>query len=186
MSVSTNTAILIFAAQICLQAQPLSGEERAKIYFKRLFNPISFVGSAAGSGISQWRDRPEDWPQGGRGYAYRYANSYGQHALRESLMFGTASIVHEDYRYAKSQDKGTRNRILHAIAGSVMARGDDGRSRVSISRIGGFAGAALISRLWQPDSTRTFGAAGVAFGTSMGISVGFNFAREFWPKKWKP
>ena len=190
MTIATNAGILLFAVQICLQAQsgftPMTGEERRNVYFKRLFSPVSLAGSAVGVGISQWRDRPHEWPQGAKGYGYRYANSYGQHVIRETLMFASGSVLHEDYRYFRSGEQGTRNRILYAVKGSFMARGDDNRRHVSISRIGAYAGAALISRSWHPDSTRNFRSAGIAFGTSMGISMGFNVLREFWPRKKKP
>jgi hypothetical protein len=41
----------------------------------------------------------------------------------------------------------------------------------------------LISRLWQPKSTRSVRSAMLSTGTSIGVSAGFNVAREFWPGK---
>jgi hypothetical protein len=69
------------------------------------------------------------------------------------------------------------------VKSTFLARRDDGSRRISYSRIVAFAGAALISRLWQPRSTNSLHSAALNFGTSMGVAAGFDVAREFWPHK---
>ena len=64
---------------------------------------------------------------------------------------------------------------------TLLARHDNGNTYFSFSRMGGAAGAAFISREWQPRSTTTAGDGAVSFGISMGSDVGFNVVREFWP-----
>jgi hypothetical protein len=113
----------------------------------------------------------------------RFASSYGEHVVRETLMFGASSALNEDNRYLHSGESDVRLRIRYAVGSTFLARRDDGARRLSFSRMGAFAGAALISRLWQPRSTRGLHSATVNFGTSIGIAAAFNVVREFWPRK---
>ncbi|MBZ5624787.1 MAG: hypothetical protein LAQ69_39720, partial [Acidobacteriia bacterium] len=59
------------------------------------FSPTSFVSSAANAGIGQWRNRPREWQQGGEGYGRRYASSFAEHIVYQTMMFGASSVLHE-------------------------------------------------------------------------------------------
>jgi hypothetical protein len=161
---------------------PMTESQRLREFFKDTVSPPSFVTSAANAGIGQARDRPEEWKQGGEGYGLRFASSFGTHIVRATLQFGASSLLHEDNRYIPSGQTGAKARIGYAVESTFLARRDDGSRRLSYSRIGAFAGAALISRLWQPDSTRTGRSAAINFGITMGVAAGFNVAREFLPR----
>jgi hypothetical protein len=161
----------------------ITGGDRLRWYLKSTISPLSFVTSAASAGFGQWRDSPKEWPQGAEGYGLRFASSYGEHVVRETLLFGTSSALHEDNRYLRSGESDLRPRIRNAVGSTFLARREDGSRRVSFSRIGAFAGAALISRLWQPKSTHSPRGAAVNFGTSIGLAAAINVVREFWPRK---
>jgi hypothetical protein len=161
----------------------MTGGDRLPQFLKDTASPLSLVTSAASAGLGQWKDRPKEWKEGSEAYGLRYGSSYAEHIVRETLKFGAAAAFHEDNRYYRSEEGGVGARVGHAVSSPFLARGDNGARRFSFSRIGAIAGAALISRLWQPHSTRSFRSAGVNFGTSLGMSVGMDFAREFWPHK---
>ena len=133
---------------------PITGGDRLRWYLKATISPLSFVTSAASAGFGQWRDRPKEWREGAEGYGLRFASSYGEHVVRETLMFGASSALHEDNRYVRSGESDLRPRIRYAVGSTFLARRDNGSRHLSFSRMGAFAGAALISRLWQPRSTR--------------------------------
>ena len=158
---------------------PMTQVERVRYYFKSTFNSTSVLTSAAGSGITQWENSPKEWKQGAEGYGMRVGNSYAQHIIRQTMMFGASSVLHEDNRYLPSGQSGFGPRLKYAIASTLLARRDDGGRRLSFSRIGGTAGAAFVSRRWQPHSTNTTGDAATSFGISMGSQAGMNVAREF-------
>jgi hypothetical protein len=99
------------------------------------------------------------------------------------MVFAASSALHEDNRYIRSGEGDLRPRIDYAIESTFLARRDNGSRRLSFSKIGAFAGAALISRLWQPRSTRSPRNAAVNFGTTIGVAAAFNVVREFWPRK---
>jgi hypothetical protein len=113
----------------------------------------------------------------------RFGSGYAQRITRETLMFGSSSLLHEDNRYLKSTATTTGGRLTHAIFALFTAHKEDGSTRFSYSRIGSMLGASFISRTWQPPSTGSVNSAFANFGTAVGVNVGFNVAREFLPKK---
>jgi len=161
---------------------PMTQEERLRYYFKTTFSVESVLRSSAGAGISQWTNTPSEWGQGGEGYARRLGNSYAQHIMRSTLMYGASSVLHEDNRYILSEESTFGPRLKYAIASSFLARRDDGTRRLSFSRLGSYVATAFISQEWQPHSTNGAQNSAAKFGIAMGTTVGFNVAREFFPK----
>jgi hypothetical protein len=155
--------------------------QRLRNYLWTTFNPVSFAAAGASAGIGQWRNRPEEWGQGAAGFGRRYASAFGEHVTLTTITYGVSAVLHEDNRYFRSEDTGFRSRLFYAVSSTFMARRDDGTRRISISRIAGFVGAAFISRSWQPSSTNSFGNGVGNLGSSVGVAVGFNVAREFLP-----
>src|SRR5260370_13200732 len=98
-------------------------------------------------------------------------------------MFGATRVMHEDNRYFRTGESDLRPCIRYAVERTFLARRDNGSRRLSFSRMGAFAGAALISRLWQPRSNRSPRSAAVNLGTSISVAAAFNVVREFWPLK---
>jgi hypothetical protein len=162
--------------------RPMSQAERLHDYFKSTFSVTSVLSSAAGAGVSQWSNTPSEWGQGAEGYGRRVGNSYAIHIMQGTLMYGSSSILHEDNRYIPSGQTAFGARLKYSIASSFLARRDDGTRRVSYSRLGSYLAAAFISRQWQPHSRNGAQNAIQNFETSIGMTVGFNVAREFLPK----
>ena len=160
---------------------PMTQRERWQHYFRSTGDPIAMVMSAAGAGITQWQDSPTEWGQGATGYTRRLGNAYAQHIIRQTMMFGASSVLHEDNRYLVSGESAVGSRIKYAIESTFLARRDDGRRRLAFSRFGATAGTAFLSRRWQPRSTNSTGDALTSFGIAMGAQAGFNVAREFLP-----
>jgi hypothetical protein len=158
---------------------PLTASERVKLYVSGLINPFSFVESAASAGFGQWRDRPPEWRQGAAGYGRRFASSFAQHATRETLEFGLASLLHEDNRFVPSGRTKLPSRLLYALESTFQSRDDNGRRQLSYSNLGSLAGASLLSRTWQPKSTGGAGNGAVNFGVSVIFAASINVAREF-------
>ncbi|MBZ5726994.1 MAG: hypothetical protein LAP87_18605 [Acidobacteriia bacterium] len=160
---------------------PMTEGERLRQYLKDTFHPISLVSSAAAAGIGQWRDTPPEWKQGGEGFGKRFASSYAEHIVRETMLFGASSVLQEDNRWFPSERQGAGARIGYAVESTFLAHRNDGTRRLSFSHIGSFVGAAFVSRLWQPASSSQPHNAGINLGTSIGVAAGFNVVREFFP-----
>lgn len=183
-------AVLLLAVVQCValaqkppptQFVPLTQAERSGSYLRSLVDPVAVLAAAAGSGISQWQNTPSEWKQGGGAYGLRFANSYGYHVVRQTMMFGASSLLHEDNRDLQSNRSGAGPRLKYAIESAFLARHDDGSRHFSYSRFGATLGTAFLSRAWQPTSTsRPQNAAG-SYGISVAIQVGMHVAREFVP-----
>ena len=162
---------------------PMTQRERVHDYFKTTFSATSVVASAASAGLSQLNNRPEEWGQGSTGYSRRYLNAYARGVMRHTMMLGISSALHEDNRYRRSTDTRLGPRLKYSLMSTLLARRDDGSRRVSISRLGGTAGTAFVSRIWQPADTNGVGDAWSGFAFSMGSQAAFNVVHEFFPRR---
>ncbi len=160
---------------------PMTQSERARHYVKSMFSLESFARSAAGAGLRQWTNTPPEWGQGADGYAKRFAHSFGENMVRQTITYGLADALGEDNRYFRSERTGFAPRTMYAVESTFLARRSDGTRRVSYSRIMGLVATAFISRTWQPPSLRGPGHAMGSLGTAVGTEVGFNVVREFLP-----
>ena len=62
--------------------------ERFNRYVKGTVGPFRLAWTAASAGIHQWDDHPEEWGQGMKGYGKRYASSFGQNAIQQTVTYG--------------------------------------------------------------------------------------------------
>jgi hypothetical protein len=161
---------------------PMTRRERAAHYAHALFGPQAFVFSAASAGIGQLRDVPHEWGQGAEGFGDRFGSAYAQRIIGQTLENGVAFGLHEDNRYFRSGKYGI-GRLGYAITSAFLARHNDGSRSISISALGGGAGSAFISRAWQPRSTSSAADGATSFGVQIGVRIGLNVAREFFPPR---
>ena len=161
--------------------RPLSEDERARLYFKTMVNPLGYLKAGVSAGINQWEDKPREWEQGASGYGKRFADIVGQYSIQRTVTFGLASVLHEDNRYFNSGKKGFWPRTWYAVSSGILARHDDGGRHVSVSQLGGVAAAAFLSRFWQPPSQDSAGNGAVSFGITMSSNMGFSVVKEFLP-----
>lgn len=168
-------------ASVPLVYIPLTQSERARHYVKSLFSVEAIGRSAVGAGLQQWTNTPPEWGQGADGYARRFANSFGEHMVRQTITYGISSVIDEDNRYFRSERTGIGPRTMYAAESTFLARRSDGTRKLSYSRITGLVATAFISRLWQPPSTRGPSHVVGSLGTAVGSEIGFNIAREFIP-----
>jgi hypothetical protein len=172
---------LLMAGKTQDQFHPFTPKERLKVYGKDFISPFHFIFAGAQAGITQWQDSPHEWGQGAGAYWTRYGNYYGYETIADVLQMFGEDILHEDNYYYGSGYHGFWKRTKYAVKSSVLARGADGTQHFSFSQLGSTAGAAFISRIWQPHSTGSAGDGAVSFGIAMGTNAGINVVREFMP-----
>jgi hypothetical protein len=130
-----------------IEFTPLTASKRLRLYLTTTYGPQWIVHSAAAAGISQWRDAPKEWKQGAEAYGDRFENSYARHLIQETLEYGASAILREDNHYVPSLDTGFWKRTRHAVAGTFVARNDNGHEHFAYSRLGSAQGAAFIPGL---------------------------------------
>ncbi len=84
--------------------------QRFDRYVKSTVGPSSLAGSAIAGGIDQWRDHPDEWEQGAKGYGKRYASDFGRNAIQQSVVYGLDSALGLDTKFRRS----TRKAIVSA------------------------------------------------------------------------
>src|SRR6266404_6740375 len=165
---------LVMSGKTQDQFQPLTQSQRAEAYTKGLFSPFLFLNAATSAGITQWQDVPHSWGQGAEGFGRRFGNYFAKQTVTRTLRWGSEAALHEDNRYFQSGKHNVWARIKYALVSSVLARHDDGNQYFSFSRLGTNAGAAFLSRTWQPSTDNSAGDGAVSFGISMGTNAGMN------------
>ena len=153
--------------------------ERFKRYVKSTIGPFRLVETGAAAGIAQWRDSPEEWGQGMKGYGKRYASSLGQNAIRQTVTYGLDEALDLDTGFQKSKREGFGARFKDALIQNVTSRNRDGKRIVSIPRIAGvYTGSIVARETWYPD--RYSYKDGLRNGTTTLLTgFGMNLIREF-------
>jgi len=153
--------------------------QRFNRYVKSTVGPSSFVGSAITAGIDQWRDHPDEWQQGAKGYGKRYASDFGRNGIQQTVIYALDSALGLDTKFRKSTRKGFFPRMADALAENVTSRNKSGGRVISVPRITGIYTAQVIKyEGWFPE--RFSYKDGLRSGTrSLATGFAVNLLREF-------
>jgi hypothetical protein len=156
---------------------PLNTRQKLNLAWKSSTDPLSLAGVGFVAGIEQAQNAFSGYGQGTQGYGKRYGASYAD--LFISTFLGSAILpaaFKQDPRYFYKGTGSTRSRLMHALASSVMCRGDNKRWGPNYSNIFGSLATGAISNLYYPSSDRngpmlTFETALIRIGESAGANV---------------
>jgi len=153
--------------------------ERFNRYLKSTVGPFRLAWSAGAAGIDQWRDHPEEWGQGMKGFGRRYASNLGQNAIQQTVTYGLDEAFGLDTGFRKSTREGFGGRLKDALIQNVTSRTKSGKRVVSVPRFAGAYSGAIISReTWYPE--RYSYKDGLRAGTgNLLTGFGINLIREF-------
>ena len=156
-----------------------SDKERFNRYIKSTIGPFRLVQTGASAGIAQWRDSPEEWGQGMKGYGRRYASGLGQNVIQQTVIYGLDSALNLDTGFEKSQREGFLPRFKDAVLQNVTSRKRNGDRVVSVPRFAGvYTGSIVARETWFPD--RYSYKDGIRNGTTTLLTgFGINLMREF-------
>ena len=153
--------------------------ERFNRYVKSTVGPFRLAWSAGAAGIDQWRDHPEEWGQGMKGFGRRYASNLGQNAIQQTVTYGLDEAFGLDTGFKKSTREGVGARMKDALLDNVTSRTRSGKRVISVPRFAGAYSGAIISReTWYPE--RYSYKDGLRAGTgNLLTGFGINLLREF-------
>lgn len=149
---------------------PLSTKLKFKLAWKSASDPFTLSAVGAVAGIEQANRQWRGYGQGASGYAKRYGASYAD--VFVGTYIGSAvlpSLLKQDPRYFYRGTGSVRSRLFHALAGSVITHGDNGRLEPNFSNIGGALATGALANLYYPGPQRS--GARVVFSTAL-IRVG--------------
>ncbi len=153
------------------------------LFVNDTIDPITFLGAAFDSGISQAENDDPSYGQGSAGYGKRVGfNLIGQ---SQSYFFGDFAypvIFSEDPRYYRLGAGPVHRRLFHAVAHSVVAYNVDGREMPNYSLWFATTSSISLSNVYHPDNRRGFAPTAENVGYSVAQGIGFDVLREFWPE----
>lgn len=151
-------------------AEPLSAKLKFQLAWKSSADAFTLLAVGAVAGVEQAANQWPGYGQGVQGYTKRYGATYADVAA--ATFIGSAALpalFRQDPRYFYRGTGSKRSRILHAIADSVLCKGDSGKWEPNYSNIGGALAAGGLANLYYPGQHKS--AANVVLSTVL-IRVG--------------
>ena len=114
-----------------------------------------------------------------KGYGKRFASSFGQNAIHQTVTYGLDEAFGLDTGFEKSKREGFGARFKDAVLQNVTSRTKSGKRVISVPRFAGvYTGAIVARETWYPD--RYTVKDGLKSGTTTLLtSFGVNLIREF-------
>jgi hypothetical protein len=164
--------------------QPLTGEQRWKIYWKQNFASAgAYVGPfLTALALDQTSNTPVAWGGGFEGFGKRLGSRIATAILQGTFQASLAAPLHEDVRYIASGQKGFKRRVRHAIAFSFLTYNNQGHTTLNISNLTSFYAATAVSTTWIPIEGSKSRYTLVNATEQVGLSVPINMVQEFWPE----
>jgi hypothetical protein len=162
---------------------PLTLHQRILDYQTSLFSWERLGISAVSAGYGQWRDRPIDWPQGARGYGMRLGDSFGRHAIRQTVSFAVAGALRDDPRYRPLHDGSMAARTLWALHWTVLTRSASGRAVPNLPLFVSSYSTEFIANSWYPATMSDPRNAARRGSYVLLGAFAFNLWREFAPSR---
>jgi hypothetical protein len=126
--------------------------ERLDRYVSDTVGPMRLTRITFTAAIDQWRDNPEEWGQGMKGYGKRFASGFGRNAIQQSVMYGLDEALGLDTGFQRSNREGVFARVKHAFLENVTSRKKSGRRVISAPRlVGVYTGAIVATETWYPE-----------------------------------
>ena len=153
------------------------------LFARDAVDPETFLAAGFDAGISQAENHDPSFGQGSAGYGKRYGAIFLDAAqFRFFKEFAYPTLFHEDPRYYRLGEGPKSRRFLHAIRHAVVAYHDDGRPMFNFSEWAGEISGTMVSNLYHPGNRRGFEPAARNVATDVGLDIGYDELREFWPE----
>jgi hypothetical protein len=171
---------LFLLCALSLSAQTHSHLEDFK---RKLIWRDPLIKTAANALFNEARNSPHEWGQGIDGFAKRAGSSFGRRVVKSSVELGVSEWTHEDLHYHRLGAGSFMTRVKHAVATTYwVPRDNESGYTLAAGRIAGTFAQAQVARLWMPSRVATMGAAMQGTAATVGLDVGINLLREFWPR----
>jgi hypothetical protein len=155
-------------------APPMAKRQKFELAWKSTIDPSSFIIEAGFAGIQQWQNDYPGFGRGAQGYGKRFGAGMATESTGNILGGAVLPILfRQDPRYFYKGTGSFWSRAGYALSTAVIIRGDNGRWQPSYSGILGNFGAAGLSNLYYPASSRQ--GAGLTISNGL-VGIGFNGA----------
>lgn len=166
---------------------PIPAKRKFYIAAKDSFDYPVYLASAAFAGLYQLENENPSFGQGLKGYAKRFASSYGDQAIGNMMTEAIfPSLLREDPRYFRIGAGSGSNwhRVGYALTRVFVVRTDKGKWDFNYSEWLGNGATVAISNLYYPGDTRNVADNVEKLGIQVGTDAFSQVLKEFWPD-WK-
>ena len=161
---------------------PLSAKLKFRLAFRTAIDPFSVGADAFLAGLKQASDTPS-YGEGAQGYAKRAGADFTNGFT--DIMIGGAvlpTVLHQDPRYFYQGTGSRRSRVLHALSGPLIAKGDNGRWQPNFSSVGGDLASGAIANTYYPERNRGTGTVFSIAAVELGGTMIADVIQEFIPR----
>jgi hypothetical protein len=161
--------------------EPLSTREKFKLASQDAFDRGTVALAAAFGGRGQLANSNPSFGQGVAGYSKYFAASYGDWLIGDYMTEGVfPTLLHQDPRYFRRSTGTGWSRLGYAMGQIFWTHRDSGGTQFNYSEVLGNSTAVAISNAYYPDN-RTASNAVSSLGVQLGVDMGSNVLKEFWP-----
>ena len=158
-------------------------KDKFLLFLRDSIDPETILSDGFGAGISQAMNSDAPFGQGGAGYGKRFGVSYiDDTQFRFFKEFAYPTIFSEDPRYYRVGQGSGGRRFLHAMEHSVVAYNDHGRRMFNFSEWLGEISGTCLQNMYHPGAKRGVVPATQGIAIDVGMDIGFDELREFWPE----
>ncbi len=171
-----------FSPDVAENKAPLSVGGKFRLFAFKSVSPANMTRAAAAAGLGQALDHPEGYGQGGEGYGKRFGANMATGA--SSAFFGTfliPSVLHQDPRFFRQGSGSLGQSVKYALRHVVVTKNDKGDDAFNWSGILAPIAAQSVANTYLPEHERTVGKTFIRSGRMIGITVGVNVLKEYWP-----
>ena len=135
-------------------AVPLSAKLKFKLAMKVSMDPVTVAGIGLLAGMQQAGATP-NYVEGAKGYGQRFGAAAAT-GFSDIMLAGAVlpSLLHQDPRYFYQGTGRTPSRLRHALFSPFICRGDNGRTQINVSSLGGDLAASALTNTYYPSSNR--------------------------------
>jgi hypothetical protein len=174
-------------AEMSAAARPLTPGQKLTIASKDSFDyPLVLLG-AVYAGFYQLQDTHPQFGEGAKGYFSRFGTSYCDQVMGNMLSEGFFPVLlHEDPRYFRMAQGGTKKRLFYAVSRIFVTRTDSGKASFNFAETLGNGIAAGIGLSYYSDN-RNVPDYMQNWGIALGTDAASQVLKEFWPdikRKW--
>ncbi len=136
---------------------PLHVRDKWLLFVKETLDPYTFASSAAGAGMSQWRNGDPKYGDGVKPYFQRFGAAQADVTTQDFFSDAVlASLLREDPRYFREgPSHSLMHRIGYATSRVVITRKDTGRNGFNFSGILGMGLGIVLSNSYYPPRAST-------------------------------
>lgn len=161
--------------------QPLNNRQRVMWWVQSTVGPKTLAVGIFSSAIQTWRDVPETYGPGWKGFGQRYGMRIAGGAVDNGFEDILGAAWGEDPRYFPVPEQPFGRRVHSVIKQAFITRREDGTFGLAYARFVAVPSGNFLSNTWRAHNENTARAATLRTVYSFAWRLADNAFDEFWP-----